>query len=412
MPLRTPGLLSLVTLSAVLACSGGDPADGNGAAGSGSVLPGGGSAGAAGSSTAMAGSGNPTAGTGTGTGGGSNPTAGSGSGGTPAAGAGGSGNVAGSAPVAGSTGTGAGGSTDPQPPRPIKVTGSGTYAQSFNGQSMFLNKDLPIQGKLVLLLGGICTGTGAGGFESFVKKYGFHVFAPKTDTCVNSAPDKYKEIIKTMPMDMEANRQVADARMELWDGKDRVDWVTVAPGNSIVEETIAAINHGDQTDPGADWGYFLNADGTLRTSDVYVVGYSWGSQAWAMMSSYVRFGRVILTSGPVSEGFPNGEWITHPSANATPRDRTFMLVGLKVPYPSADAGEKGDMEKFTNVMNAGWKGPPVNVTPTSPGPYTADQFLFAMVGSNGTSPGGHTVFCNDNPQNGWLPVCKHVLGVK
>ena len=34
MPLRTTGLLSLVTLSAVLACSGGDPADGNGAAGS------------------------------------------------------------------------------------------------------------------------------------------------------------------------------------------------------------------------------------------------------------------------------------------------------------------------------------------------------------------------------------------
>ena len=35
---------------------------------------------------------------------------------------------------------------------------------------------------------------------------------------------------------------------------------------------------------GGDWGYFLNADNTLRTTDVYVVGYSWGSQAWAMMS--------------------------------------------------------------------------------------------------------------------------------
>jgi hypothetical protein len=40
---------------------------------------------------------------------------------------------------------------------------------SFNGQSLSLNKSKPARGKLVLLLGGICTGTGAGGFESFVK---------------------------------------------------------------------------------------------------------------------------------------------------------------------------------------------------------------------------------------------------
>jgi hypothetical protein len=268
------------------------------------------------------------------------------------------------------------------------------------------------QGKLVLLLGGICTGTGAGGFESFVKKYGFHVFAPKTDTCVNSAPDQYKQIIKTTPLDMEANRQVADARLELWDGKDRVDWVTVAKGNSIVEETVAAINFGMQTDPGADWGYYLNADGTLRTTDVWVVGYSWGSQSWAMISSYVRFGRVIITSGPVAEGFPDGEWITHPSPNGTPGDRKYMLVGLKMPYPSADTGDKGDMDKFVNVIKAGWATNVTNVMPDGMGTYTADQTLFAMIGSNATSPGGHTVFCNDNPMNGWLPVCKHVLGVQ
>ena len=410
MSLRPTGLLSLVALSAALACSGEEPnGPGTGSAGNGTVIPNGGSAPLAGTTGTAGTATSPTAGSGTG-GSGTSPVAGSG--GMPTTG--GSESVAGTTSTAG-TGTGGGGgggSTDPQPPRPIKVTGGGTYAQNFNGQSMFFNKDLKPQGKLVLLLGGICTGTGAGGFESFVKKYGFHVFAPKTDTCVNSAPDKYKDVIKTMPMDMEANRQVADARMELWDGKDRVDWVTVAPGNSIVEETIAAIQHGDQTDPGADWGFFLNADGTLRTTDVYVVGYSWGSQAWAMMSSYGRFGRVIVTSGPVSEGFPNGEWITHPSPNGTPADRKYMPVALKNPYPSADAGDKGAMAKFVNVTNAGWKGPAVNVMPTGTGTFTADQFLFAMVGSNGTSPGGHTVFCNDNPTNGWLPVCKHVLGVE
>ena len=46
-----------------------------------------------------------------------------------------------------------------------------------------------------------------------------------------------------------------------------------------------------------------------------------------------------------------------------------------------------------------------------PATFTADQHLFAMLGSAANSPAGHTVFCNDNPSNGWIPVCKHVMGV-
>ncbi|HEV3030015.1 MAG TPA: hypothetical protein VG319_00155, partial [Polyangia bacterium] len=299
---------------------------------------------------------------------------------------------------------GTAGDFDPPPPRPINVKPGGVSQMSFNGQSMYLNRNKPIMGKLFLLLGGICTGTGAGGFEAFIKQYGFHVFAPITQTCVAGAPSKYKTVLQTTPNDPEANRQVADARMELWDGKDRVDWVTVAAGASILEETIGAIKAGVAMEPEADWGYFLNTDGTLRTTDVWVVGYSWGSQTWAMISSYVRFGRVITTSGPTDEGFPNASWITHPSA--TPNDRKYLLVGQTTPYPA-------EIEPIIpNVMKAGWIGAVTNVTPTSPGPYTAAQHLFAMIGGNGgVTPPGHTVFCNDNPMDGWLPLCRYVLGV-
>src|SRR5437899_3174659 len=82
---------------------------------------------------------------------------------------------------------------------------------------------------------------GAGGFESFIKIYGFHVFAPKTDTNLTGGqvPQMYKTILQTDPTNHEANRQVADARMELWDGKDRVSWYT--PPTSIVDQTIGAI---------------------------------------------------------------------------------------------------------------------------------------------------------------------------
>lgn len=405
MPSPCTACIALAALF-LAACSGTDPlpqasgGTGNaspGNSGSGSASPGG--TGTGGMSAI------PNAG-GVGTGGSTLP----GGGQPPTAGGTGMGGFSGgSAPIGGAAG-GGGSEGDALPPRPINVQGDETVSLSFNGQSMFINKSKPIMGKLVLLLGGICTGTGAGGFESFVKQYGFHVFAPKTDTCVNSAPEEYKTAIKANPMDPEANRQVADARMELWDGMDRVDWVDVGPGQSIVEQTLGAIKFGDSMDPGSDWGFFLNADGTLRTSDVYVVGYSWGSQAWAMMSSYVRFGRVIVTSGPASEGFPNAAWITHPAA--TPAERKFMLVGLKSAYPSMDNGDSGDMEKFSNVLKAGWVGPAVNYTPGSMAAVTAGQNLFAMIGSNNASPGGHTVFCNDNPMNGWLPVCQHVLGVE
>jgi hypothetical protein len=277
-------LISALALSLVAACSGGpDPATSPagvnplGSAGNMGLGGGNGSGGAGSGSSGAAGQGEPP-----GTGG---------SGGGRGGGAGVSTGTAGT--DAGTTvpGVDGGNDTDPLPPRPINVTPGSTFQMSFNGQAMSINKSKPIMGKLVLLLGGICTGTGAGGFEAFVKQYGFHVFAPKTQTCVTSAPEKYKDIIKATPNDPEANRQVADARMELWDGKDRVDWVTVAPGESIVEETVAAIKFGTTMDPGGDWGYFLNADGTLRTTDVWVVGYSWGSQSWAMISSYVRFGR-------------------------------------------------------------------------------------------------------------------------
>jgi len=306
----------------------------------------------------------------------------------------------GSAGAAGST-TGAAGTVDPPPPRPINVTPGGTFSTSFNGQPMYLDKSKPIMGKLVLFLGGIGGGPGSGGIDAFVHQYGFHIFMPATQTSLtgSSVPAMYKGMDTP-----EANRQVGDARTDLWDGKGRVTWNTVAPGKSMLEETLAAIKNGMNLDPGGDWGFFLNADGTLRTTDVWVVGYSWGSQTWAMVSSYIRFGRVVCTSGPVNEGWPNASWMT--VASATPNDRKYVLVGQTMPWPQ-------EMEPiFANVIKAMWPGSVVNVNPDgTPKSYTTDQHLFAMIGGNGgITPGGHTVFCNDNPANGWIPLCKYVFG--
>jgi hypothetical protein len=216
----------------------------------------------------------------------------------------------------------------------------------------------------------------------------------------------YKDTIKTDPTNKEANRQVGDARMELWDGKDRVTWNTTSVAESILSETTAMLKQLRDEDPASDWGFFLNADDTLRTTDVYVVGYSWGAQTWSMMSQYVRFGRVIVTAGPVDEGFPNGTWMTD-RPSATPDDRKYALIDQQMPWPTEMNA------KFKNVMKAGWVGPVTNVMPNMmPNTFTADQHLFSMLGSGPNTPGGHTVFCTDNSMNGWIPVCKHVMGIK
>ncbi len=413
------GLISAAVLALAGACSsnpdrtgslgaagnsGSGSAGSNGSAGAGGTTPSGsagdtpggagsnGSAGQPGSAGAIGAAGGGSAGT------------------TGSAGASGSAGAGGAMGAGGATGSaGASGDTDPPAPRPINVTGTGTVSKSFNGQPMYFNRDKkPVQGKLVLFLGGIGSGrsTGSGGIDAFVHEYGFHCFLPTADTSLvgGNVPQMYKDTIKTDPTNREANRQVGDARMELWDGKDRVTWNNTTPDQSILNETIAMINDAVVTDPGSDWGYFLNTDGTLRTTDVWVVGYSWGSQTWSMISTYVRFGRVIATSGPVDEGWPNATWMTDPSA--TPEDRKYDLVGQDAPWPT-------QMDQILlNAMKASWPGTVTNVLPNgTPASYTSDQHLFGMIGGNGgITPGGHTVFCNDNPVNGWVPLCKYVFG--
>jgi len=53
----------------------------------------------------------------------------------------------------------------------------------------------------------------------------------------------------------------------------------------------------------------------------------------------------------------------------------------------------------------------MNVHPGDMGPFTGAH-QFPMVGSNQHSPGGHTVFCQNDPLNGWIPICKYLFNVQ
>lgn len=379
------------------------------------------SAGGAGSGSAQAGSGSTSAGSGTvSPGGGASATAGTGNvtaGATSSAGAaptGGTGAGTGGAGTAGTTSTGGGNSVgmDTPPVRPLNINSAaaankqitftakqldpmaGTSTPDTNAtaqQHGFVDTRKPkIQGKLVMTLGGIGTCCGQGGIGGFAVGLGFHEMAIAMQTKESSAPEEYKKVPEAMRTD-EQNRQMGDARMEAWDGKDRVSWLNINEHDSFAYRAALGIKYMQEQDPGGDWEYFLNADGSVRWSDVYLVGYSYGSQTLAVVAKYVRIGRGIATSGPVDEGFPNATWIK--ATSATPLDRMIALIGAS----NIDS-------KVTTTTSAGWLVPTVTV---KAGATTADLMgghVFILEGQ------GHSEMCAGDGGN-WKALCQYAFGV-
>jgi hypothetical protein len=403
---RSPFLglpLGIALIAAACSIDAGDNGGGSGGASGGQVT------GTAGSGTSVL----PNGGSGIQPGGGNGPVAGA----TSMAGsapAGGSAPVGGSAP-GGSADTGGGNSTtsDTPPVRPLKVDPNSAANKSIGFTAKQLDpmagtsmtdtnagaqehgqvdtRKPKMQGKLVLTLGGIGTCCGQGGIGGFAVGLGFHEMGLAMQTKISSAPDMYKNVIKATPDDPEANRQMGDARMEAFDGKDRVSWLDINPHDALEMRTQLALQYMQSQDPGGDWEYFLNADGSVRWSDVYFVGYSYGSQTLAVIAKYVRIGRGIATSGPVDEGFPNATWIKQ--ASATPLERMIGLFG----------SENLDTKVMTTTA-AGWLGPPVTV---NAGATTADLMsghLFILQGQ------GHSEFCAGDGGN-WKALCQYSFGV-
>ena len=317
-------------------------------------------------------------------------------------------------PGAGSTGMAGGNSTgaDTPPLRPLKVdpTGAANKEIDFTAKQLdsmagtstpdthagdkeyaFVDTKKKLQGKLVMTLGGIGGCCGQGGIGGFAAGLGFHHLAIAMQTAVSSAPDQYKNVPEAMRTN-EENRQMGDGRMEAWDGVDRVSWLNINQHDSFAYRAQVALKYLEQQDPASDWGYYLNADGSVRWSDVYLVGYSYGSQTLAVVSKYVRIGRGIATSGPEDEGFPNATWIHAPSA--TPLERMYGLFG------STNLGNK-----VMTTQAAGWLGEPLTVNAGAmAAAFSTAPHLMIVQGQ------GHGEFCAGDGGD-WKAMCQYSFGV-
>jgi len=388
--------------------SGGSGSTGQGGSGGSTVVnPAGGTVGASvggGGGAAQGG----TAGA-LGTGGSAGMPAG-GTGGTAGAAAGGTGGTAGAAGAAGAPG-GVGMDTPPTHVLAVDMNSacnctiefsatdldpmagtSPTPTHAGDTQKGRLDPTKPIKGKLVMTMGGIGGGPGQGGINGYAEGLGFHTLQIAYQTNISSAPDDpYKNTPEAERTD-EDNRQMGDGRMEAWDGTDRVAWLDINRSDSFERRTELALAYMQEQDPGGDWAYYLNADGTVRWSDVYLVGYSYGSQTLAVVAKYVRIGRGIATSGPADEGFPNALWIKE-MPGATPLERMYMLVG------SSDIGNK-----IETVQAAGWLGEPLSVAGGATADvFAADPHIMILEGQ------GHGEFCAGNGGD-FKNLCDHAFG--
>jgi hypothetical protein len=251
-------------------------------------------------------------------------------------------------------------------------------------QSGVVDTSVPLKKKLCVVLPGIGNGPGQGiGFWAAGK--GYHVFSVAYSNAIGAgdgSPDA-----------------MGNTRMNQFDGKGRTPAAAqTTRADSIEGRTIKGLQYLVQKDPGADWGYFLNQDGTMRWSDGCFIGYSYGATHLAVIARYVRIGLGVSTSGPQSEGHPDSTWLKIPSA--TPLDRLFAIWGTQDEPAMGGNGYSSHYTVTTGLL--GYLGDVLHTTPDAqPGdpPFKGSHRL-SVDGQ------GHTEFCASDH-----PYCSYMFGL-
>ncbi|HVZ75066.1 MAG TPA: hypothetical protein VHJ20_21940 [Polyangia bacterium] len=375
-----------------------------GTPGTGGSTAQGGSAGA----SATGGGGSPAASGGTGgdttppetggTGGTTTPQGGSGG----ASATGGSGGAGGSSTGGASGGsTGAGGVGDTPPWREMMVLDAKRHSVKFTAkqldpmvsdptshpndmESADVDTSKPLKKKLCVVLTGIGTGPGQGiGF--WAASQGYHVFSVAYSNAIGAgdgSPDA-----------------MGNTRMNQFDGGGRTPAATnTTRADSIEGRLLKAIEYLKTNDQGADWGWYLNQDGTMRWSDGCFIGYSYGATHLAVIARYVRIGLGVSTSGPQSEGHPDSTWLKIPSA--TPVERMWAIWGSNDEPAPTDNGYKSHYTVTTGLL--GYLGDVVHTMQDAPAgtpPYKGSHRL-SVDGQ------GHTEFCASGH-----PYCSYMFGL-
>jgi hypothetical protein len=293
----------------------------------------------------------------------------------------------------GAAGTGAAGTGAsnlyPPPPRDIMLdlstrfdtqinfspTAADPGAKSFHGNNFAIFKNKPtggvVQKKLVIGLHGVGNGAGPGGALGWAAGRGFHVIG--VDYANNTG----------------GTNGDGNGYRETWSGEDVCTCVDVKPVDSVMNRIKSGLKYLQGRDPGADWAYYLNADGSVRWNDVIAFGYSFGGQTVVAGTKYVPLARAIPVSAPGLDVTKAPWLLTMPAL--TPPSRSYVISG------NMDGGHQSHIKCVMDLM---WQGPVVNTAMVMP-PYMDSHILEVNF--------GHSEFCSIGQFDA---ACDYVFGTQ
>jgi hypothetical protein len=298
---------------------------------------------------------------------------GAGSGGDASAGGGGTPSNGGAAGSGGSSGGAAGDACGAPAPRAMNFDATaGAHTHTVNGLQAAVYGGVPhLMGKLIVQLDN-------NGY-AFGAKRGFHVLGV-------SLP-----VFNTGYTTRNFN---GDCRLEAFDGVDRCADFAVTPAQSVTGQVTQALKDLQSMYPEEDWGYFLNADSTVRWSDVGFTGHSHRAQSATRFAVAVCAYRAVARSGPRDNLCGKGQdaadfdpqnppydpncpvekisaWLD--DKPKTPIERFFGFVG------KAD-DEYGDIQFTMERMH--FVGKPINIS-VAKAPYDGTHRFYADAGHDG-----------------------------
>ena len=212
--------------------------------------------------------------------------------------------------------------------------------------------------------------------------YGFHVVMPHYN-------NRWGAGCSGMPGDCNAN-----TRWEALTGEDVSPVIVASRADSAEGRVIAMLEHLVSAHPGGDWGYYLNADGTLRDSEIIIAGISHGASSTGLFASRRAFVRAVMHSGG---------WGSVGDSPATP---ISAFYGLSHTDDEQHAGH------LMSWSRAGMVGSPTSID-GSAAPYGDARQLITSVGND--YPHCSVVVHGSSPREGesyvFEPAWRYLYGV-
>jgi hypothetical protein len=252
------------------------------------------------------------------------------------------------------------------------------------------NRAATIMGKLVLPFTGVGTNSGtleAGG--EFCARRGFHVLGI-------AAFQDYDIVSRGADFFGDARRTVFEGVFYTREGEFANIPLTKADG--VAQRTQKALQYLDSKFPDEGWGYYLDADGSVRWSDVIFSGFSHGGSNAARFAFLVGVSRVVSLSAPRENlctrqdqnncGGVVATWLSE--TPKTPIDRFFAITGKS---------DDQHLQHLFAMEKLGYTGTATALDGAQP-PYGNTHRLIANA--------GHTDFCQSST---YQAACNYVFGV-